>query len=375
MKKILFILIFLFFLLFSLEPSDQKTITNPPKPLKSKNAGRVVHLKEIWRIDDSSGKFFLKYPRLIKISPAGEVFFMDDKEFLKFGKNGRFIKNLQKPGAGPGELDQISNYFLKQKEILIYCRQPFKKVRINYSGDLIGESRVNRMPQVITLFNNNVYFLDFAIRDLVNQNSGIINLKLQLKVLRPDSKITSTDLVFSQEGYLEKSADQDGRRMVRLRYLGAAVFTPDDQGHLFVSCSRRYSVSRIDLKTGQREFKFNRPYDPVSYEKTPEQRARRGFIYPLKYYSDINNMIFHNARLWVFTSTMDKARGWLVDVFNPDGQYRDSFYLRLPKLTKYAQDFTPNRKPITIHENFIYTVEPDDDENPTVVKYQIIDPG
>jgi hypothetical protein len=39
----------------------------------------------------------------IKTAPDGSIFVLDEKQFLKFDKKGKFIKNLFKKGQGPGE--------------------------------------------------------------------------------------------------------------------------------------------------------------------------------------------------------------------------------------------------------------------------------
>ncbi len=54
----------------------QAVTENTEKP-SSENAGRVVELVELMRIDDVGGDFYFKYPRNPKVSPDGSLFVQD----------------------------------------------------------------------------------------------------------------------------------------------------------------------------------------------------------------------------------------------------------------------------------------------------------
>ena len=78
-------------------------VINPVTPL-SKNAGRVLSLKEVMRIIDTGRNFYFKYLHSIKIAPNGSIFVKDDEELLQFDSKGKFNRNFSKKGQGPGEI-------------------------------------------------------------------------------------------------------------------------------------------------------------------------------------------------------------------------------------------------------------------------------
>jgi hypothetical protein len=85
---------------------DHRVIENPSTPL-AKNAGRILQLKEIWRINDGSGDFYFKHPSGLEIAPNGCLFLKDEKQILRFGPDGKFQKNLYTL-----EKDSAANYFI-----------------------------------------------------------------------------------------------------------------------------------------------------------------------------------------------------------------------------------------------------------------------
>jgi hypothetical protein len=76
-------------------------------------------------------------------------------------------------------------------------------------------------------------------------------------------------------------------------------------------------------------------------------------------------------KILVMTSTIDKTKGILVDVFDKEGEYIDNFFLpvnhiKLKDLSRY---------PITISGDFLLIKEIGEDDFLSVVKYKIMDAG
>jgi hypothetical protein len=93
---------------------EVRTITNP-KRSSSQNAGRIVSLEEIMRIDDMHEGYFFQYPNNAKIASAS-LYFLDKNQFLKFDKDDKFKGNFFKYGQGPGELQLIIFILSKREE-------------------------------------------------------------------------------------------------------------------------------------------------------------------------------------------------------------------------------------------------------------------
>jgi len=107
-RLILWVLSALMVSALSAAPAAQ-FIENPGTP-PAKNAGRQIKITEVLRITDEDGNFYFKSPGSLQIAPDGSIFVVDDKQFLKFNKEGKFIANLQKTGEGPGEYTHLLGF-------------------------------------------------------------------------------------------------------------------------------------------------------------------------------------------------------------------------------------------------------------------------
>ena len=123
----------------------QTVIENPKKPL-SKNAGRIVQLKEIHRITDESGKYFFRRPTNFQVSPNGDLFIQDNEQLLQFDSEGAYIRNVLKKGQGPGEIESYFNYYIHQNEIFIYDFSTIKVIQTDLEGNLINQIKIESGP-------------------------------------------------------------------------------------------------------------------------------------------------------------------------------------------------------------------------------------
>ena len=72
--------------------------------------------------------------------------------------------------------------------------------------------------------------------------------------------------------------------------------------------------------------------------------------------ADVVNLFVHDKDVWVATSIQGKEKGFLIDVFDFDGVYRDSFYLPLPE----PPDKNIARPaPQVVLGDFLYAIEKD----------------
>ena len=95
---------------------------------------------------------------------------------------------------------------------------------------------------------------------------------------------------------------------------------------------------------------------------------------PQKYLNDIRNIVVSNDRLWVFTSTTDKQKGILVDVFDLKGKYLDNFYFKFPKEITYDLYYLIDKfKTLAVEGNCLYIFERNQDSTYRLVKYKMED--
>ena len=83
---------------------------------------------------------------------------------------------------------------------------------------------------------------------------------------------------------------------------------------------------------------------------------------------DVVNLFIHDKDIWVATSTKSKGKGVLIDVFNFEGIYGDSFYLPLPDA---ADKVISRPAPQIVLGDFLYAIEKDADGIYMIKKYKI----
>jgi len=149
--------------------------------------------------------------------------------------------------------------------------------------------------------------------------------------------------------------------------LGRLTSIPYKNKFLFIANTEEYLVKLYDIESHKILRSFKRKYKRVK----PPKDYRWGGIYsrdgkrlgppPPKFINDISALYIVNDKLWVQTSTRDEAKGYLIDVFEFDGRFVDSFYLKT------------NGRIISSHGDSIFIRESDENELVTVVKYRIVE--
>jgi hypothetical protein len=356
MKKT--ILLFSFPLIFNSVIYVQEIIENPEKPL-SKNAGRVLKIKEAMSIVDEPGKFYFRDPGDIKIANDGSIFVSDYRgyNFLKFSPAGKFLKNLYKKGEGPGEIQDYFEYALSQNEIYIYDFVKRKVIHMEQDGSLIKEFKTytEQYNEFKGIFGDWLVFMKMI--------SPYKQDKVQMY------QVKNAIVLLSKDGEKEKESHVFLNKRFYVAGSGMMVWDSFDSvfdensGYLYVSCTREYMVHVLDMNSGKINRSFKRKYKRVPYEMSQDEEnfIKRVNAPRKKYEEDIYRLHLFNGLLWVETSTKNKERGIMIDVFNNKGQFVDNFYLTLDGYL------------MSVQNNSIFVGERDEDGNIVIKKYIIED--
>jgi hypothetical protein len=154
------------------------------------------------------------------------------------------------------------------------------------------------------------------------------------------------------------------------------LIIPWPEKALAVSHTQEYLVNVFDLDTGRvgrtlrRDYRRVKPVEVV--DKTKQPRIIMGdktyTAPPQKFQDDIRNLLAHGDRLWVMTSTVDRLKGVLIDVFDMQGRYVDNFYIRFPHgLPDPSFGFFQ----MALSGDSLYLIEKDENEISTLVKYRL----
>jgi hypothetical protein len=122
---------------------------------------------------------------------------------------------------------------------------------------------------------------------------------------------------------------------------------------------------------------FRRTYEKVKGEPLTEMEKKGGMIIGNKHYTrperkfenDVMNLLVRGGEIWAVTSTRDKAKGVLIDVFDGQGMYRDAFWLQLPEPVQRSLQ-SPGQ--CVLDGEFLWVVERAEDETSSIRKYRVV---
>ena len=337
----------------------------------SKKAGRFIQLQKEWQITDRETGFYFKNPSKLKMAEDNHVSILDEKQFLEFCPDGRFMRNLFRPGEGPGEFNRIEDYLVTTDEVIIHQRSPNKIVILDRRGNLVQEFK----PQEITAR----LLASFQDKFLMAQHS----LPQIDRIRKEEGEILEVSWNFclvSREGEVEKLEGFYPTLWFFKRLPTAVVadYITEMTGALlknryFVfSHTENYNLKILDLSQRKLVKTIQRKYKKVCYQPDRPKDERPGFKtldVPRAYFNDIQKIFARDDKILVLTSTVDRKKGFLVDVFDADGHYLDNFYLplhlkiRLSELARY---------PLDIRGDTLLMIEKDDNGNIFLVKYRML---
>jgi hypothetical protein len=363
------------FLCWHLSAAGQ-VIENPAKP-RAHNAGRVVLPKEVLAVsDEGRSDYYFKWPAGLRVAPDGSFFLSDENQFLQFDKDGRFQRNLFKKGQGPGEMGSFVGCFLTAKNVVALAGDPNKLLWFDYAGTYERETPLRREGGT---FLWPMAFLDgafyFHSSEIPNPGGepGVFDVPQAIVTLAEGSTDLKPVGSFPTKAFIVTSGGGSARGMISISYLLAVPY----QGkYLALIHTSEYLLKIYDPATKAVLREFRRAYERVRKppEKDEPKKARVGingtwYTAPdQKYANDIINLFSSGGEIWAVTSTRDKAKGILVDVFDGTGIYQDCFYLRLPEA---ALNSLVSPSLATLDGKFLYIVVKNPDETSAIKKYEI----
>ncbi len=350
----------------------KQMIENLEKPLH-KNSRRVLKLKKEMRIADEQGGFYFKAPENIKISPEGCIFVLDEEQFLKFDGNGKFMKNLFRKGEGPGEFQRIENYLFHEGKIVVHHARPSKIVIMDADGNLIKEFKPEKpVSRLISYFGQKLLMArsSFPVLKKGGAEPEVIDVEWSLLSVSMEGKVEETGLVFPTKWYAKRLPNA-----IVANAITELSCTPFKDNFIVLHHTRDYLLKLLDMEKNKILRTFRRDYKSVTYDHgkagVKEVKPHTYTLEPpVDSHNDIQKVLIAKGNIWVLTSTWEKEKGILVDVFNEGGQYLDSFHLPLSGRIA-LKDLS--RHPITISDDSLFIIETDANEIPSLVKYKIID--
>jgi len=316
-------------MIVSASAAGQAVIDNPAKPA-AKNAGRTVALKETGRIRDDGEKILFQAPQRLALAPDGTLFFMDGPRLYAFTGDGKLVAQFLKAGEGPGECQYPDAFFFEQGRVRVEAWVPPKVLDFDFNGKLLKETK-SRVPGPFWYLARTDGRI-FGVRDEIRHSEaifreGFIEAPYAVYEIAPDFQNCRRIYDIPVLHYIAKS---------RWWRRGMITFVAHEN-FLFIVHTAEYKVAKLDLRTGRVERVFKRPYP--RRKAGPEEAAGekikdlQGTFSPPpeEYLFDILGLHVVEGALWVVTSTAREGESQrLIDVFDFDGRFADSFYLGFP---------------------------------------------
>ncbi|MBN1939784.1 MAG: hypothetical protein JW843_09365 [Candidatus Aminicenantes bacterium] len=313
-----------------------QVIENSDTP-KSPEAGRVIVGKEVLAITDETGEYFFKFPYGIKIGPDGSIAVKDDEQILRFDRNGKFIRNYFKKGHGPGEMTQVDDLvFTDDGHVIVHARNPSKLIWFDLNGTMEKEVVVPVRRRGVGLIGRIEKNLIFQTYENMNpwDRAGLAQIPHQLEVWNEQTNQWTPSAGFDCVYFVARNGRTKSRMIIT--NMQAAIL---EQGLIAIGHTDEYLIKILRLSDGTIAREFRRPYKRVPLPPlTPEPKEARLNVnvksaqMPVRrFLRDISLLQSVSGNIWAMTSTRDKKKGVLVDVFDIDGIYRDAFYLKLPE--------------------------------------------
>lgn len=360
--------------LLSMVLNCQKMIINQDKPANP-NSGRVILPQKVMGISGDSDDFFFKNPDTIKIGADGSIFLSDDNQILKFAPEGRFLLNYYKSGQGPGEAISVSDFIPQaDNSIVIHNQAPNKIMTFDNQGKLISEVRIpiDTKLFLFSIKKDAYFFYSIEMPDTMGTEK-IIDIPYQFLTVMKNNTSIQKNLSLPVKTYLVKAT---GIGYVNIK--SASLLSSLIRDNLYyISHTQEYGFKLIDFDKKEIISEFSRKYKRVPVTKENEKYIfsmsfilnGKYFESPIpKYLNDIQSLHVVNNKLLVITSTTDKEKGVLVDVYDESGKYIDYFFLKFPNIDLW---FGLDQRKIAIFGDALFAIEKDKDENWMISKYKI----
>jgi hypothetical protein len=341
--------------------NNTRVVFNPAKALSSK-AGRIVELKELSRIKDDGEEIVFRSPENLVVDSDDNLYFFSHPHLYKYNKNGKFVFKIIRSGQGPGEAEPglRKKFAVINKELLVRAISPLKVMKFDLDGNLQEEIKLIdpfRLFDFLGRFENKIYIYQTEVSWELKGKTGYVDFPGNIYSFSSNFKDFEKVFTFPIKHYFNKNA-----------WFGQAflVHATKDFESVFVTHNSDYKIAKLNLKTRKIESVFARKFIRI---KRPKIKKKPGFIYgpDKEFYQDIQKLMVVGENLWVFTSKQNSNGDCLIDVFDMNGIFIDSFFLHFPEFVEPKSYGMLKR--IVAKNNTLFSVDQDKDGYYSIGKY------
>jgi len=334
---------------------------------KEKIPDRVIPLKLLYALSgDSAIGYFFKNPSApLFLSGDQSLLLSDQGQLLHFDQGGKFKKNLQKVGEGPGEWAETNGILASGAGVCVVCDSPNKLLVLDGKLSFNKEIRLDKSLDWLRVFK--VAPADGSLMsatiDFAKASSGVKALKVELKHFNPQGQVRNSGLVFSHRIFMNVVHPEKGGLMIQMNMVDPFWYATNLQKkRLLINSLESYRLELVDLQSERIIKILKRKMNRQPWRKNEDVKNKSKKPDP-DYFMDINALASDGERFWVFTAEIDKQKGVRVDLISSEGEYLDRFWLALPGLDR-PDAYGPNQ--IGLSKDRIAWIHQDEEDNPMV---------
>jgi hypothetical protein len=299
------------------------------------------------------------------------IFVRARDQFLQFDMKGNFLRDLYSKGQGPKEMLYLGNYYPMKDNLLVHSTSPSKIMWFDYEGNIEKEISItskNLWLNFLFFYKGQYYFM-LQETAMPEKREEVLDIRQELISFEENGEKINSHAAFTTKQYI-KLGKQGGRVFAGITNMLTSV---GQDRYLFIAHTSEYLIKVFDAESKSLIRSFQRDYQRV--KATDDDRktgasidGKMVLMPPQKYKNDIKNLHVSGDRLFVITSTTDKKKGLLIDVFDFKGNYMDMFYLQGPEdlLETYLN---PYRTFVT--DDYLYSIINEEDGAVFLVKYKL----
>jgi hypothetical protein len=308
-------------------------ISNGKKPTPPKGQSATLKLAEeqTFGLGENPDEAFSEVAAFV-VDAAGTVFGLDskDRRIKVFDPSGKFLRQIGKPGQGPGELGMPANVQLTNDNNLMITDATNGKLSIfKLSGEHVKDvSTAGRLGFVSMSLDAQGNFLGQEMGLSPGDNKMYFEIKKFDPSLKPLFTLDKIEFAVPLPGSGTKINAMD---MIR-------IYQFDRSGNILLGSSNAYEI-KVYSPEGKLIRTIQKDYSPekITQQDIDEMLERLSGIPTGAQVKDLISFpesfppfqyffIDDHGRLYVRTYAKGKAKGeWMVDVFDPEGRFIAQF--------------------------------------------------
>ncbi len=358
MKRWIFLLGFLLLVLFCAPKQENverimedgvEVVVNHLEPSKIKGEPSTFSLEEEFRIDTESedlANLGIRGIDEMEVDGKGNIFLSTGEQVLKFDSTGRFVQTIGQPGQGPGEYQMATSLRITDSGQLCFFDAKNSKF-LFFHPDGILEKEIKKAARMFTFVGVYLDNENFLLRERVDEpEKGIRSFHFVLF----DQNFEKIELLGSSF-WIEIPYFQTDR----LSLLGYSMSVALSNGKIFISSNvtDNLEIEVYDFDGGlvKKIRKISeRETIPRKYRERVIERWKKSPAWEEMHYKDKHYFpdyfppfkefwVDEEERIFVETyKEGELPQDVLVQIFNSEGIFIGTEYLKSARLRKFAND-------------------------------------